>query len=71
MFATQNQIATAITLPQPEVPKFKNDPMDFKTFLMVFNTCIQPEVISSTERLDFLDQHLVGEARELISGCLH
>ena len=71
MFASQNQIATAITLPQPEVPKFKGDPMDFKTFLMAFDTRIQSKVISSTDRLYFLDQHLVGEAKELISGCLH
>ena len=71
MFATQNQIATAITLPQPEVPKFKGDPMDLNTFLMVFDSRIQSKVISSTDMLYFLDQHLVGEARELISGCLH
>ena len=71
MFASQKQIATVITLPQPEVPKFKGNPMDFKTFLMVFDSRIQSKVISSTDMLYFLDQHLVGEARELISGCLH
>ena len=71
MFASENQIATAFTLPQPEVPKFKGNPMDFKTFLMAFDTHIQSKVITSTDRLYFLDQHLVGEAKELISGCLH
>ena len=71
MFTSQKQMATAITLPQPEVPKFKGDPMDLNTFLMVFDSRIQSKVISSTDMLYFLDQHLVGEARELISGCLH
>jgi len=28
-------------------------------------------VISSIDRLYFVDQHFVGEAKELISGCLH
>ena len=51
MFATQNQIATVITLPQPKVPKFKGDTMDFKSFLMAFDSCIQPEVISSTDSI--------------------
>ena len=71
LFASQKQIAKAITLPQPEVPKFKGNPMDFITFLMAFDSRIQLKVISSTDRLYFLDQSLVGKARELVSGCLH
>ena len=30
MVASQNQLATAIALPEPEVQKFKGDPMEFK-----------------------------------------
>ena len=47
------------------------DPMDFKTILMTFGMWIQSKVISSSDRLFFLDQHLLGEPRELISGFLH
>ena len=64
MFATQNQIATVITLPQPKVPKFKGDTMDFN-----FPYGVR---LAHSARSDQQDrQHPVGEARELISGCLH
>ena len=71
MVASQNQLATAIALPEPEVQKFKGDPMEFKTFLMAFDARVQSRVTNSADRLYYLDQHLVGEPKELISGCLH
>ena len=71
MFASQNQIATAFTLPQLEVAKFHGNPMEFKTLIMAFDARVQSKLISSTDRLYYLDQHLVGEPKELISGCLH
>ena len=33
MVASQHHLATAIALPEPEVRKFKGDPLEFKTFL--------------------------------------
>ena len=45
--------------------------MEFKTFLMAFDACIQSRVTNSADRLYYLDQHLVEEPKELISGCLH
>jgi len=71
MVASQNQLAAEIALPEPEVRKFKGDPMEFKTFLMAFDARVQSRVINSANRLYYLDQHLVGEPKELISGCLH
>ena len=71
MVSSQHQLATAITLPQPEIPKFKGDPMDYKTFIMAFDARVQSKVISSADRLYYLDQHLIGEPKELIGGCLH
>ena len=63
MVASQNQLATAIALPEPEVQKFKGDPMEFKTFLMAFDAPVQSRVTNSADRLYYLDQHLVGEPK--------
>ena len=71
MVASQNQLATAITLPEPEVRKFKGDPMEFKTFLMAFDARVQSRVTNSADRLYYLEQHLIGEPKELTSGCLY
>lgn len=71
MVASQNHLATAIALPEPEVRKFKVDPIKFKTFLMVFDARVQSRVTNSADRLYYLDQHQIGEPKELISGCLH
>ena len=71
MVASQNQLATAIALLEPEVQKFKGDPMELKTFLMAFDARVQSRVTNSAERLYYLDQHLVGEPKDLISVCLH
>ena len=71
MVASQHHLATAIALTEPEVRKFKGDPSEFKTFLMAFDARVQSRVTNSTDRLYYLDQHLIGEPKELISGCLH
>lgn len=60
-----------MTLPRPEVPKFRGDPIDYKTFIMAFTTRIESKTVTATDRLYYLAQHLEGEPRELIGGCLH
>ena len=54
-----------------EYKSSKGDPMEFKTFRMAFDARVQSRVTNSADRLYYLDQHLVGEPKELISGCLH
>ena len=71
MITSQRQLATAISLPQPEIPNFNGDPMEFKTFVMAFDARIHSKVVSSADRLYYLDQHLVGQPKETIGGCLH
>lgn len=71
MISLEQQLASAITLPQPEVTKFIGDPMKYKTFIMAFNVRIQSRVASDTDRLYYLDQHLTGELGDLIGGCLY
>ena len=71
MVSSQRQLATAVTLPQPEVPKFTGNPMKYKTFIMAFDARIQSRVTCNADRLYYLDQHLLGEPKDLISGCFH
>ena len=37
MVSSQHQLATVMTSSQPEVLKFKGDPMDYKMFIMAFD----------------------------------
>ena len=69
MIATHHQLAAAMTLPQPEVHKFKGDPIIYGTFIMAFKTRIESRTLNAADRLYYLEQHLEGEPRELIGGC--
>ena len=64
-------IATFMSLPAVEVPKFNGDPTEYNTFILAFDTRITPRTTSDTDRLYYLQQHLVGEPRELIEGCTY
>ena len=43
MISSQKQLATAVTLPQPEVPKFGGDPTKYKTFIIAFDVAYRQE----------------------------
>ena len=69
--ATSNALLSALTLPQPEVPKFAGDPISYHSFKAAFNTRVVSRTSSNTDRLYYLDQHLVGEPKDIISMCFH
>ena len=71
LIATHQQLAAAMTLPQPEVSKFKGDPIKYQMLIMAFTTRIESKTVSAADRLYYLIQHLDGEPKELISGTLH
>ena len=71
VIATHQQLAAAMTLPQPEVPTFKGDSIDYKTFIMAFTARVESKTTNSADRLYYLDQHIQGEPNELIGGYLH
>ena len=71
MIATHRQLAAAMTLPQPEVHKFKGDPIEYGTFIMAFKARIESRTFRAADCLYYLEQHLEREPRELIGGCLH
>ena len=60
-----------MTLPQPEVYKFKGDPIKYGTLIMAFRARIESRTYNAADCLYYLEQHLEGELRELIGGCLH
>ena len=68
---TTSALLAALSLPQPEVAKFSGDLMLYKTFMNAFDTRVASRTSSSADKLYYLEQHLVGEPKELISGCLH
>jgi hypothetical protein len=65
------ELVTAMTLPQPEVPKFAGDPTELHIFLMAFDARIVSRTTNYADRLYYLNQYLEGEAKDFISGCLH
>ena len=71
ILAAHQTLASAVSLPQPEVPKFKGDPIQFHTFIRSFDARIAPLTSKAEDLIFYLEQHLEGEARDLISGCLY
>ena len=45
--------------------------MKYKTFVMSFDARIQHRDTNSADRLYYLNQHMDGEPKDLIEGCLH
>ena len=58
-------------LPQPRVPIFDGNPVDYRSFVRAFESLIESRTQSSTERLYYLEQYTAGDAKELIRSCHH
>ena len=71
LLAAHQQLATAISLPQPEVPKFTGTAIDYNAFIMAFDTRIVSRTVNDADRLYYLDQHLDGDPKDLIGGCMY
>ena len=71
IIATHQQLTAAMTLPQPTITKFTGDPIEYKTFVMAFDTRIRSKATTSSDLLYYLNEHLEGEPADLIQGCLH
>ncbi|XP_046555830.1 uncharacterized protein LOC124265083 [Haliotis rubra] len=59
------------TLPERKVPVFRGDPLDFKTFIMAFEHCIESKTDSFKDRLYYLEQYTSGMPGELVRSCIH
>jgi len=66
----QQESTLAFTLPQPEVPTFSGNPIEYWTFLRAFKNLNESKTSSQSTRLYYLVQYTTGEVRELVKSCL-
>ena len=67
----QQQLHTlALTLPQPEVPTFTGDPIEFCNFIRAFENMIEAKTTSYSATLYYLVQYTAGDVQELMRSCL-
>lgn len=60
----------ALTLPQPEVPVFSRDPVEYCDFVRAFENNIERKTSSPVTRLYYLLQYTSGQVQELVRSCL-
>ncbi|KAK2561883.1 hypothetical protein P5673_015280 [Acropora cervicornis] len=58
-------------LPQPRLPTFNGNPVEYRTFVQAFESLIESRTSSSTERLYYLEQYTTGDVKELVRSCHH
>ena len=58
-------------LPSLTLAKFSGDPLEYPTFTRSFESQVEARVSENDVRLQYLEQYLQGEPKELIKGCLH
>ena len=66
----QQESALALTLPQPEVPRFTGNPMEYWTFIRAFENLTESKTSSHSAHLYYLVQYTSGEVKELVRSCL-
>lgn len=71
LISTHQQLTASMNLPQPSITIFKGDLLEYRTFVTSFDTRIRHRVNNSADLLYYLNQHLSGEPKDLIEGCLH
>ncbi|XP_028417945.1 uncharacterized protein LOC114542641 [Dendronephthya gigantea] len=62
--------ALALTLPQPSMPVFSGNPVDYCDFIRSFEHLIESKTTSPSARLYYLVQHTSGSEQELMKSCL-
>ena len=66
----QQESTLALTLPQPNVPVFSGNPVEYWTFIRTFENLIDKKTASESARLYYLVQYTSGEVQELVKSCL-
>jgi hypothetical protein len=66
----QQQGVMALTLPQPSMPIFSGNPVDYCDFIRSFKHLIESKTTSASARLYYLIQHTSGSVQELMRSCL-
>ncbi|XP_077073702.1 uncharacterized protein LOC143724510 [Siphateles boraxobius] len=59
------------TLPSPNIPVFKGDPLEYRLFMRAFEHRIESKTENSKDRLYYLEQHTNGQPNDLVRSCFH
>ncbi|KAK3708190.1 hypothetical protein QZH41_017931, partial [Actinostola sp. cb2023] len=66
----QQQHTLALMLPQPEIPTFAGDPIEYCIFIRAFESLIESRNDGSSARLYYLVQYTSVDVHELMRSCL-
>ena len=58
-------------LPTLTLSAFTGDPLEYSTFIRSFESQVEAKISANDARLQYLEQYLQGQPKELIKGCLH
>ena len=58
-------------LPTKDIPVFKGDALQFKSFIRAFEHAIDQKTDNEQDKLYFLEQYTAGEPQELVRSCTH
>ena len=67
---TRGYHGTDLTLPQPELPVFTGDPIEYCDFIRAFENLVERKTSSSSARLYYLLQYTSGHVKDLVRSCL-
>ena len=70
LLVEQQQHTLTLMLPQPELPVFGGDPIEYCTFIRAFESIIESRTQISSSRLYYLVQYTSGDVNELMRSCL-
>ena len=60
----------ALTLPQPDLPVFSGDPIEYCDFIRAFENLIERKTTNPSTRLYYLLQYTSGQVQDLVRSCL-
>ena len=70
MLNEQKQSALNLTLPNPDVPVFGGNPLEYCSFTTAFDTLIQSRTTNDSSRLHYLLQYTTDDVQILMQSCL-
>ncbi|KAK3735155.1 hypothetical protein QZH41_020254, partial [Actinostola sp. cb2023] len=70
MMLQQQEAIMSLTLPQPELPVFSGDPVEYCDFIRAFENLIERKTRNPSSRLYYLLQYTAGQVQDLVRSCL-
>ena len=67
--AHNSELINLLSIPKLEIDKFDGNPMDYKTFIAIFNETVASKVTDDNIKLTRLLQYTCGPAKDAIRNC--